>query len=466
MTNQPGIPTPAATAPGGPDLDRIGLWLIFAAFVVREVIMLAWMAVDLLAGMPYEDFETYLMMRQVVFLIPMLGAAAGMLMLALGAARKRIGATPAAWVGFAGYSGLVLTSLVGLLLRYPHLEPLHYLDYVLGAAAGIGLFLFLALTARARGAGGVAIVAFIAVGLEGFWIPLQIALDVASGSLPGWTWSAVSVFGHLSVIYLAVVVLVSLLGRVTSDAARAPRAATAAPASAPLPGGPAGAAPLPGGPADPEVKRVLDLRLARGEISAEEYHTLVQTVGGPAAVGAPAGASPPLNRHLYFWMILSSVILSLVLGVSALGYFIASLPYFSSGEEEVILALLLLLFVVSVPGIVFWLILLYKAWKALQPFGARTTPGQAVGFLFIPFFNLYWQFVAYRGLALDFNRIADQRAGAYAPRINPGIPLTMCILSCCSWLPYIGMLAAMAGGVLFLIFVWQVARGVSALAGR
>jgi hypothetical protein len=38
---------------------------------------------------------------------------------------------------------------------------------------------------------------------------------------------------------------------------------------------------------------------------------------------------------------------------------------------------------------------LYRAWKCLQPGGlARTTPGKAIGFLFIPFFNLYWIFQA------------------------------------------------------------------------
>ena len=55
-----------------------------------------------------------------------------------------------------------------------------------------------------------------------------------------------------------------------------------------------------------------------------------------------------------------------------------------------------------VPAITF-LVLLYKAWQAIQDGQVRTTPGQAVGFLFIPFFNLYWMFVSIWGWAADYN---------------------------------------------------------------
>jgi len=37
----------------------------------------------------------------------------------------------------------------------------------------------------------------------------------------------------------------------------------------------------------------------------------------------------------------------------------------------------------------------YKAWEAIQNGHARTSPGKAVGFLFIPCFSLYWMFPAY-----------------------------------------------------------------------
>lgn len=48
-------------------------------------------------------------------------------------------------------------------------------------------------------------------------------------------------------------------------------------------------------------------------------------------------------------------------------------------------------------------ILIYKFWKVVQDGYARTTSGRAVGFLFIPLFNIYWFFHAYYGLAKDLN---------------------------------------------------------------
>jgi hypothetical protein len=47
--------------------------------------------------------------------------------------------------------------------------------------------------------------------------------------------------------------------------------------------------------------------------------------------------------------------------------------------------------------------LFYRAWKTIQDGHARTTPGKALGFSFIPVFNFYWIFVVMAGFASDFN---------------------------------------------------------------
>jgi hypothetical protein len=49
------------------------------------------------------------------------------------------------------------------------------------------------------------------------------------------------------------------------------------------------------------------------------------------------------------------------------------------------------------PGIylaVVWLVLLHKAWASIQDGQTSVSPGKAVGFLFIPFYNFYWIFRA------------------------------------------------------------------------
>lgn len=81
------------------------------------------------------------------------------------------------------------------------------------------------------------------------------------------------------------------------------------------------------------------------------------------------------------------------------------------------------------------LILHFLFWKAVQPFDARTTPGKAVGFLFIPYFNLYWIFVSYCSLARDMNRaLADQNS---EKKVNEGLALTYAILLLIPGLPLV-----------------------------
>ena len=46
----------------------------------------------------------------------------------------------------------------------------------------------------------------------------------------------------------------------------------------------------------------------------------------------------------------------------------------------------------------------YEAWMSIQDGYAGTTPGRAVGFLFIPLFNLYWIFQLIWGFSRDYNR--------------------------------------------------------------
>lgn len=119
----------------------------------------------------------------------------------------------------------------------------------------------------------------------------------------------------------------------------------------------------------------------------------------------------------------------------------------------------------EVPG----LIALYRAWKVLQPGGARTTPGKAVGFLFIPLFNLYWVFVALYGWAQDWNRIRATQSGfASIPPASEGFFLTTVILLVSSiitsFIPLLNLLVFLALPILFIIMFSQIYRVVNGLA--
>jgi hypothetical protein len=104
-------------------------------------------------------------------------------------------------------------------------------------------------------------------------------------------------------------------------------------------------------------------------------------------------------------------------------------------------------------------------WTVIPPDLARTTPGKAVGFLFIPIFNFYWWFVALWGWAKDWNSHAARSQGRLRGT-SEGLPLVIAIVGAIGG--SIGTIAALAGApglgallgapncVLIPVFVYQV----------
>jgi len=111
-----------------------------------------------------------------------------------------------------------------------------------------------------------------------------------------------------------------------------------------------------------------------------------------------------------------------------------------------------------VAATVFWCILLYRHWFVLQGHGARTTPGRAVGFGFIPFYCFYWWFVAYAGLATDTNRYLEQ-IGITHCRMSRKLAIIDCVLSilCCTvgLIPVVGAIILIPAMVVGYILVVQ-----------
>jgi len=73
-------------------------------------------------------------------------------------------------------------------------------------------------------------------------------------------------------------------------------------------------------------------------------------------------------------------------------------------ENTVVISLACLAEAVVIYYTIMQFVLLFNLWRIDQDSAAATTPGRAVGFLFVPFFQIYWIFRAYTGLALDQNR--------------------------------------------------------------
>lgn len=104
------------------------------------------------------------------------------------------------------------------------------------------------------------------------------------------------------------------------------------------------------------------------------------------------------------------------------------------------------------------LITLHRAWSCLQPGGmARSTPGKAIGFLFIPFFNYYWIFQAFNGFAADWNRTVSSYTDLKAaPRMSEGVFLTFCI----------GNFVPPLGPIMLFPVMSQLCKGVNFFAYR
>ena len=70
--------------------------------------------------------------------------------------------------------------------------------------------------------------------------------------------------------------------------------------------------------------------------------------------------------------------------------------------------------------------ILHKLWSLIPAEEAKTTPGKVVGFLFIPFFNLYWNFIAFYDLAQTLNSLTSRRA-LENKKVIKGLCLSFCI---------------------------------------
>jgi hypothetical protein len=107
-----------------------------------------------------------------------------------------------------------------------------------------------------------------------------------------------------------------------------------------------------------------------------------------------------------------------------------------------------------IAAVVLEYILLYRYWQVIQDGYARTTPGNAVGFLFIPFYNFYWLFVAITGLSKDMNAYIA-RHGVAAERVSEGLALAFPILILCSWIPYVDIFTGIAALIIMIILLNQ-----------
>ena len=136
-------------------------------------------------------------------------------------------------------------------------------------------------------------------------------------------------------------------------------------------------------------------------------------------------------------------------------------------DADALPALLFLTFIVVVYLAVVSMMLFFRAWQAIQDGHARTTPGKAIGFAFIPFFNFYWAFQMIWGYSKDFNAYIQRHEIKVNP-LNEKLFLTATMMAVAgviiNRIPLFGLLYSVGSMVVSLLMCYAVIQGVNALA--
>jgi len=170
-------------------------------------------------------------------------------------------------------------------------------------------------------------------------------------------------------------------------------------------------------------------------------------VGRSGASAAEAQMSPRVRRTsaaLYAGSMAGGQVLGLLFLIAGMVVLALNNDSYSSSDSAIPIAVVLCLVgaLLALCGAIFYLIVIYKAWASIQDGHARTTPGKAVGFLFIPFYNFYWVFQAIPGFADDYNAYLD-RAKIPAPPMGRGLLQILAVLQLLSVIPVVGSLLAL-----------------------
>jgi hypothetical protein len=178
----------------------------------------------------------------------------------------------------------------------------------------------------------------------------------------------------------------------------------------------------------------------------------------PVAAGQ---AQPRLRNGYYLGTLLATGPLYVFLSGAVTA--VTTRRNFSSDELIPVLFLLIVVCLLCGYATIVGCVLMHKAWAAIQDGRARTSPGRAVGFLFIPVFNLYWVFQAFWGFAKDFNAFAA-RHSLNVPRLPSGMFLAIALLYVGGLIPVLNLLSLPAAFILGLVLVPKVCAAVNAVA--
>ena len=113
--------------------------------------------------------------------------------------------------------------------------------------------------------------------------------------------------------------------------------------------------------------------------------------------------------------------------------------------------------------VVITLRLLYKMWAAIQDGQPRTTPGKAIGFLFIPFFSVYWIIQVWGGFPTDYNSYVESHRPDLC-RLNSGIYVAYPVLILLSVIPLLNIFTVLVSLFVFFAIIAGTCDAVNRVA--
>lgn len=166
------------------------------------------------------------------------------------------------------------------------------------------------------------------------------------------------------------------------------------------------------------------------------------------------GASNRLTKGFFLWSI------ALGLGIADVLKTVAGIAARIGASD--VLGLQGLAFIPMLYGAIVMLVLYHRMWGSIQDGHARTTPGKAVGMLFVPFYNVYWAFQVVWGFSKDYNAYIE-RHGTEAAPLPERLFLANVVMSFLTWIPVVGYFILLANYLITLVIVWKICDAVNAI---
>jgi len=177
----------------------------------------------------------------------------------------------------------------------------------------------------------------------------------------------------------------------------------------------------------------------------------------------PGAAEPHLRKGFYLGTLAAALGLPLLLNAAVIVLVLTEV-WKSQRLHDLVPVLILLGMggLLVVYGAAVMCAFIYRMWAAIQDGHARTSPGRALGFLFIPIYQFYWVFQAFPGFAKDFNSYAA-RHSLNVPRLSPGLFTAYAILCIVAMLPWLDVLLSPAIVIVGLVMVSRVCDAVNVI---